>query len=623
MEPDVKQPETKCVFEEGKVIAEITSEGITHRISISKKDTTNIKKQDDIVKWLIARKLSTEEKVVFNVSKLMNHVIKCYAENKEWKESKRTVGLDIDLLSHDIDLRTIADRFVTQTPLYYDITGTWWLWNKKENKYEEIDEIDLLNDLDKVLDQAALLNNKIKNELFTALKMAARATAPKEVPDSWVQFKDCIYDLKDGEKKQVSNEYFLTTPIPHNLTEGETPVIDKLLNDWAPKQKELLKEVIAWCFVRNYDAQVLIWLIGSGLNGKGSYLRLIKRILGNDNITSNDFSRLLDAKNRFEIVTLYNKLVCLMGETDYATIYKSAKLKTLTGGDQQTAEKKGANNRLNFVNFAKLICASNSLPISNDNTDGFHRRQVIIKFNQKFEVGKEVSDAISEEELSNFCGELVKMAKEVYNKGRLINVDYNINSMREEYERLSNPIISFLETFYEEDPQYYVIKKFFIDDFKKYLKDNNKRVLSNKEITTLLKMQGFEERKKKIEKDYSATVIFGIKRNEKLMESNSTRPKCEVPAVPAVPAVLTPLPCIEGEVGLRGTSGTTGTAQQFTTPLIHDETTTNTIYKLKMMVKNKTFNYGALDTKFKEIFNRMIKEGVINEIKHNCFLVVE
>ena len=75
-----------------------------------------------------------------------------------------------------------------------------------------------------------------------------------------------------------------------------------------------------------------------------------------------------------------------MGETNFGVLSKSSILKKLTGGDMIGFEIKG-KDPFDDYNYAKIIIASNSLPPSDDTSEGFYRRWNIINFGNKFVEG--------------------------------------------------------------------------------------------------------------------------------------------------------------------------------------------------------------------------------------------
>ncbi len=89
------------------------------------------------------------------------------------------------------------------------------MWNWNENTWGMIDEVDILIMLDKASqNRLGTINNTTKNMYLEALKRVARQNKPSKSPETWVQFKDCIIDLKDKEiiRYKPSHNYFITKP---------------------------------------------------------------------------------------------------------------------------------------------------------------------------------------------------------------------------------------------------------------------------------------------------------------------------------------------------------------------------------------------------------------------------
>ena len=83
--------------------------------------------------------------------------------------------------------------------------------------------------------------------------------------------------------------------------------------------------------------------------------------------------------SRFESFKLYKKLVCTMGETNFNVLNKTSLLKKLTGQDLIGFEFKN-KKPFDDYNYAKIMIASNSLPVSSDTSEGFYRRWMILDF---------------------------------------------------------------------------------------------------------------------------------------------------------------------------------------------------------------------------------------------------
>ena len=156
------------------------------------------------------------------------------------------------------------------------------------------------------------------------------------------------------------------------------PRIDAWLEEVLPEDcLDLAYEVVGYCLFNGYPIHKAILLFGEGRNGKGTYERLIERLLGSGNCSHITPQELDD--NRFKAAELYGKLANLVGDVDPKTFRVTEKFKQATGDDTLTAERKHGQN-FNFKNVAKIVAAFNKLPQSADTTEGFLSRWVVLPF---------------------------------------------------------------------------------------------------------------------------------------------------------------------------------------------------------------------------------------------------
>ena len=298
------------------------------------------------------------------------------------------------------DYLEMADRFIKVQPLFYTKEKIWWLWNIEKTCWERVDEIDLLNQMTRSIDRLPLFKPQIKNEVMNALKMRGRLATPKDAKKTWIQLKGKIVDIETNLVTNATPKYFITNPLPHDLSESiETPTIDKLFGEWVDSEDEvkLLYEIMAYCMIPDYPLHRVFCLNGEGRNGKGTFLKILTKFIGKTNICSTDFDTLVSRP--FETAKLYKKLACIMGEINSAIFKKTSLFKKLTGSDMIGFEFKGKDGFDNY-NYAKLLVATNKLPESTDKTIGFYSRWLIVDFPNTFKEKPNLIDCIPEEEYS-------------------------------------------------------------------------------------------------------------------------------------------------------------------------------------------------------------------------------
>jgi P4 family phage/plasmid primase-like protien len=337
---------------------------------------------------------------------------------------------------------------------------------------------------------ANTISSKDRTEIIESMKQFGRKKIPEAIKKNWVQFVDRIYDLSDGSFMDATPKYFVTNPIPWEVSGNpETPTIDKIFEEWVGEEyKQLLHEIVAYCLLPDYPINRLFCFIGSGMNGKSCFLNLLKKFVGDDNICSTELDTLLSS--RFEVTRLHKKLVCFMGETNFDEISKTSMLKKLTGGDIIGFEYK---NKTPFedYNYAKILIATNNLPSTTDKTLGFYRRWCIIDFPNKFSEKKDILKDIPEEEYKNLATNCIITLNKLLKEREFTN-EGTIEERAEKYESKSNFLDKFLKLFVIEDFEGYITKSDFSKKFNSWCKENKHREMSDTTIGLEMKKKGFE-----------------------------------------------------------------------------------------------------------------------------------
>ncbi len=159
----------------------------------------------------------------------------------------------------------------------------------------------------------------------------------------------------------------------------------KAFKDWVSDKWILLFEIIGYTLYPRYDLHKAVMLVGEGRNGKSTYLRLVKDILGSENVAAESLQDLTDETKRFTVAQLYHKLANIYADLPSRALKHTGKFKILTGEDTAKAERK-FKDPIYFVNYAKLLFSANELPRVADMTPAFWRRWIVIEFPNQFPV---------------------------------------------------------------------------------------------------------------------------------------------------------------------------------------------------------------------------------------------
>ncbi len=420
----------------------------------------------------------------------------------------------------------IAEEFYNSKPYFYDGIGLFWFWDKENLKYAKKDIIALMVELKELANNKnfSIIGQKFWTETIRALKLIGRDKEPKPFNKDCIQFGKWIYNYKTNEKTAATPEYFNVNPIPYELGKSkETPVIDSIFAEWVgEKYVKTLKETIALGTIQDYPLHRIIYLFGSGLNGKGCFMRLLNIFFGRDNVCSTTLTRIL--KSNFESAKLYKKLICLMGETEFTTLTDTSTIKQLTGQDLISGEFKGING-FDFENYALMFMGSNSLPMTLDKTKGFYRRPMIIDFPNEFKEGIDVLEKIPPEEYNNLCNQILELLPELIKRGRF-DKDGDIEERKKRYEEKSNPMGLFIKESFVQNVNGEVPFFEFYDGFEFFCKDRGFREMTKKNVSLQLNNMGYETEKKDVKREDGSwtkwTYVLGLQSQNKVKETNST-----------------------------------------------------------------------------------------------------
>lgn len=404
--------------------------------------------------------------------------------------------------------------FLRECPIFYDEHLIWWAWNKKENFWEMIDAVDILNIIADFFMMTAEQISPFRNFLLNVMQQKSRKNKPKELPEFCIQFKDKIVDLKNKTEIEATPKYFSTAPIFYELSKDEeTPIIDKLFQDWVgEKYVKTLYEILAYSCLREQFLQTFICLTGSGSNGKGTFQNLIVKFLGEKNCCSSSIKSLITRS--FETSALYKKLLCLIGEVDSDDLKNTNIIKQLTGEDLIRYEFKG-KTCFSEKSGTTFIIATNSLPRTPDKSDGFYRRAFVIDFPNQFPVKRDLLAQIPEQEFRNLTRKVVNCLYQLLEKNEFTKGG-DIEERRQRYEERSNPLMMFItEKFDEGGTDFFKLRE-FANSYNLFLKEKKLRQETISKIGKMLRDEGFEISPRKFKDDKgdivdSAKSIIGLK----------------------------------------------------------------------------------------------------------------
>lgn len=168
-------------------------------------------------------------------------------------------------------------------------------------------------------------------------------------------------------------------PIQYSASAGSphfTAWLSQVLGDDA----ELLRhvwEILGYVLMTGNPLQKIILLHGEGGNGKGTFLRVLRRLLGDDNYSALSLHTLVE--DRFAAAGLYGMIANISGDLSSRFVNEPEILKQITGGDSITTSRK-FGQYFTFVPYAVPVFAANELFRTSDSSHGWRRRWEVVSF---------------------------------------------------------------------------------------------------------------------------------------------------------------------------------------------------------------------------------------------------
>jgi putative DNA primase/helicase len=454
--------------------------------------------------------------------------VKKYIENLTEKvvdENKQRV---LDLVQNGLNVNNVYQnvQYLHKLhPFCYDKGKFYYFWDFEQCLWVEVDEVDIMNAIDKKLKLSGqTTKSHVIGEYLNVVKRIGRDLQPKELPPEMIQFKNSVFNIRTKKISNATPEYFHINSIPHSIGETDkTPYIDKLITEWVGEENLLTaKEIIAYCCYNEYSIHRVFVFIGGGSNGKSTFMQLIENFIGKKNICSTSLDALIE--NRFETFSLYGKKVASVGETNFGLLERTDLIKKLSGNDVVKFE---AKNKGSFEgrNTAKLIVSSNSLPTSDDRSDGFYRRFLILDFPNQFKEKVDLLRNIPEEEYKNLANWCVNNLPKILDKGGFTN-EGTIEQRKQKYILSSNPLPIFIERCCivdQDNPSMFTPAAELYQIYVQALTKAKKRIVHRKEFIKTMTDAGF--RYEKINKSldngayFNGWAILGINIDKDLIKN--------------------------------------------------------------------------------------------------------
>ena len=207
-------------------------------------------------------------------------------------------------------------------------------------------------------------------------RVKAWSTSKDHIP-----LENGVFNLQTRELEPHRPDLWCNWFLPYPYDPGaDCPTVKSWLLETLQDDQGMVEVLRAWInavIKGRTDLQKYIELIGPGGTGKGTFLRLVKDLVGDQNTGVTELREL--ETNRFEGAAIYGKR--LLQITDSSSFSgRVDKLKAITGQDPIRYEKKNKQQGPSFTPTCLVMVASNEMIQSADYTSGLERRRLTVLF---------------------------------------------------------------------------------------------------------------------------------------------------------------------------------------------------------------------------------------------------
>ncbi len=307
---------------------------------------------------------------------------------------------------------------------------------------------DKLTDIEKaMIKHLPVLTKARRQEVLSYIQLEAKECELAAV--NYIAVKNGIVNIDNWELQNFDPNIVIKNKIPVAYVKNAYfEVTDITLNKIANQDKQLRKildEIFGYILLRRNEYGKAFILTGDGSNGKSSYLKIVRKLAGDENTSSLDLKEL---NQRFKTAELFGKLANIGDDISGEYIKDNSEFKKLATGDTINAERKG-RDPFDFSNYAKLIFSANRMPRINDTSNGLLRRLLMVPFKAKFSIDDSdydpfIQDKLLSDESMQYVLQLAFVGLKRLLKNKKFTSSKVVQKESEKYEEQNNPIIGFL-----------------------------------------------------------------------------------------------------------------------------------------------------------------------------------
>ncbi len=231
-----------------------------------------------------------------------------------------------------------------------------------------------------------------REDILTQLKILS-IQEPTDYGKDTVNLKDGYFDYNKNKLIPYGKDDFPTKAYDIIYDkDAYNKDVDNYLNSVSMGDKKfrmLLTQIVAYVlFDKENKNATSFFMVGDGNNGKSVFSEALKRLLGDENVSSEKISDLNKSFN----IGIYNKVLNIADDEENTAIKNAGTLKSIISGSSIKIEAKYQDS-FSWKPNLKLIFNTNKIPLAiGESTSGWFRRFIHIPWKYKVTAKTEIFD---------------------------------------------------------------------------------------------------------------------------------------------------------------------------------------------------------------------------------------
>ena len=227
------------------------------------------------------------------------------------------------------------------------------------------------------------LRNNTLNLVLRLLRARSEKNMRKCQDKAILNLQNGLFNINTQEVKEHTPEVICMNQFSFDYDK------DAKCDEWLKALGEILEtddkidifqEMFGLCFTQEIYGKAIVFLGEVGDNGKSTLLKVLKTMLGDDNICAIEPQSMDKAHN---VARLNHKLANICSEISVSGVVADGPLKQIITGDPIEACIK-YKSPFTFDPYCKVLFATNKLPYVEDKTEAFYQRLIIFNFTKIF-----------------------------------------------------------------------------------------------------------------------------------------------------------------------------------------------------------------------------------------------